>query len=75
MDNELVERLAYDAGLGDLSLAPKHGLDLYAAGITRFASLIAEECAKACEQLPPPYARDIEREDFAQTIREKFKAA
>jgi hypothetical protein len=34
----------------------------------------AEEAAKCCEALPDPYARDIERSDFAQAIRERFKA-
>lgn len=76
MDKELLVKLAEQAGL------PTDGgriLDDSYRDITEqvchLASLVAEECAKVCEQLPPPYARDIERSDFAEAIREKFTAA
>lgn len=63
----LVERLAREAGASDLQGG--HGPDL-----ERFAALVAEECAKACEDLDA-YSYDDPGSSAAAAIRARFGIA
>jgi len=72
IDKDMIERLAREAGLiepGWYSV-PVGKLPAFAALI---AALIAEECARVCDQMPAPYCRDPEYADCAEAIRENFK--
>lgn len=75
MDKELIERLATESGLayvrhgepsGGLGLTDTGGIDDTAL-IRRFAALIAEECAKVCDEW-----LDGPADGAGQTIRVKF---
>ena len=83
MDKELIERIALESGVWiagmerDKFAEPAHTLE-------RFASLIAEECAKVCDNLnrgDPPSFPDYEGghwsgvEECADAIRARFELA
>lgn len=80
MDKELLERLAREAGFDvedgeivlDRVLATGDAPD-QRSELQRFASLIAEECAKVVEDVLA-YNEDDPAETFAAAIREKFRS-
>lgn len=75
-----IERLAKEAGISD---AVAMSLEDFNGGLlSKFAALISEECAKACETMPYSQAREnssgsayihvMSPKDGAQAIRAKF---
>lgn len=64
MDRPLIERLAREAGL------PRPGDPR--AGYERFASLVANECAKVCESVNN-HDNPMTANDCADAIRDKFR--
>jgi hypothetical protein len=62
MDKELIERLSHEAG-------SDHWTDRSDAFLTRFAALVAEECAKLGEAEPMNW---LTPRDVSDAIRVKF---
>ena len=82
-DTDIVTRLAREAGMdyrtpGDYDEMHLPGMDgVDVETLTRFAALVADECAKVCEEKvrrPVDNERDDERLCCADDIRAKFKA-
>lgn len=73
MDKQLIERLIAEASGPDtfrgVPLAGHHE-----AWATRFAALVAEECAKIAENVQVPFGHDNGEEIAAAAIRVTFAA-
>lgn len=76
-DPTLIPRLAREAGMNTEAMNCGSGSCVYTEGcngvgqgeLERFAALVAEHCAKVCEQM-----HDEDRPgDYAWAIREQFK--
>jgi hypothetical protein len=68
MDKQLILRLAREAGISETRLHFDELDDL-----CDFATLVAEECAKICEDVRVPFARDDGEVLAAEAIRAAFK--
>ena len=71
-DTDIVTRLAREAGLEVSDLPPEHqAWGLYArVHLARFAALVAEECAKVCDNNVPPIERYQEQRAAGNTARD-----
>jgi hypothetical protein len=81
MDKQLIQRLAREAGFlidgaGNAYVGvPGYGASELRGGelLQRFATRVAEECAKICEDVRVPFARDDGEVLAAEAIRAAFK--
>lgn len=73
--DDLIERLAREAGAWTDEIAPRPGRAVRFAALRRFAALVANECSTIVmsHQLPRGTEWCDVREEFAAAIRAKFK--